>query len=239
MDHNNLEIFLYKVIEEISKENAPIIFKGGLALKDILKRINSQQSVERKTTDIDGNWVGDVDYDQITEVIEKAVKRVNSNFHVELKRIPGENKSIGYKIFNEKNMPVTKIDLDVKDNPFYIILNINDVDIKYSSLEKIFADKLFVLSDIHVFRRIKDLLDVYLILKQSNMNMIKVKEILDFDKRELGDFSTLLQNKKQAKQSYDMLAGIEEKPAFEDVWKEVIDFLIANHLIVREETFEI
>ena len=227
MDHNNLEIFLYKVIEEISKENAPIIFKGGLALKDILKRINSEQSVERKTTDIDGNWVGDVDYDQITEVIEKAVKRVNSNFHVELTRIPGENKSIGYKIFNEKNMPVTKIDLDVKDNPFYIILNINDVDIKYSSLEKIFADKLFVLSD------------VYLILKQSNINMAKVKEILDFDKRELGNFSTLLQNKKQAKQSYDMLAGIEEKPEFEDVWKEVIDFLIANHLIVREETFEI
>ena len=96
-----------------------------------------------------------------------------------------------------------------------------------------------MLSDIHIFRRIKDLLDVYLILKQSNINMTKVKEILDFDKRELGDFSTLLQNKKQAKQSYDKLAGIKEKPAFEDVWKEVIDFLIANHLIVKEETFEI
>ena len=35
-ENHNLEYFLYQVIEELSKEDAPIIFKGGLALKDLL-----------------------------------------------------------------------------------------------------------------------------------------------------------------------------------------------------------
>ena len=51
MNHKNenLEYFLYQVIEELSKEDAPIIFKGGLALKDLLFLVNENINIERKT----------------------------------------------------------------------------------------------------------------------------------------------------------------------------------------------
>lgn len=51
-ENQNLEYFLYQVIEELSKEDAPIIFKGGLALKDLLFLVNENINVDRKTIDI-------------------------------------------------------------------------------------------------------------------------------------------------------------------------------------------
>ena len=146
---------------------------------------------------------------------------------------------MGYRILDKENEVITEIDLDMKQNPFYIIAEVNNINVKYSSIEKIFADKISALSGSRVFRRSKDLLDVYLILKNQHINIDKVKEILDFDKRELGDFSTMIQNKEDMKHAYDSLKEITNKPTFEEVWKEVTEFLIANHLIENEETFEI
>jgi len=56
MNHRNDEDFLYALVDELSREKAPIIFKGGLALKDILYLYNEELIVDRKTIDIDGNW---------------------------------------------------------------------------------------------------------------------------------------------------------------------------------------
>ena len=230
-ENQNLEYFLYQVIEELSKEDAPIIFKGGLALKDLLFLVNENINVDRKTIDIDANWVDKYNKEKITKVLEKAVKKVNRNYNVVLYREPDINKSMGFKVVDEKNNLITKIDLDVKDNPFYIICNINDVDIKYSSLEKMMADKIFVLSNTHIFRRIKDILDVYLIISNCNIDIEKVNEILKYDKRELGDFSTLLSNKQLIKESYDKLIGVKNKPDFEKVWNTTIKYLEKNKFL--------
>ena len=153
---NNLENILYRIVEEVSKENAPIVFKGGLAINDILSHENSNNNIERKTVDIDANWTGNVDHNQITKTFEKAIKRVNPNYKIELYRLPDKGKSMGYKIL-DNNIVITKIDLDIKNNPFYVIYRINDIDVKYSSKEKIMADKLSALSNEHPFRRAKDL----------------------------------------------------------------------------------
>ncbi len=230
-ESEQLESFLKRVIIEISKLDAPIIFKGGLALKDILNNINPDETIERRTIDIDGNWIGEVDSHKVTDVLIQAVKNVDSSYSVELYRNAGENQSMGYRILDHENEVITEIDLDMKQNPFYVIAQINHVNVKYSSIEKIFADKLSVLSGPRVFRRSKDLLDVYLILKNQSIPMEKVKEILDYDKRKLGDFSTMLQNKEDVKHAYDTLKEITNKPEFEEVWKEITDFLRANHLL--------
>ncbi len=232
MDNSEeLEYFLYEVVYEISKENVPIIFKGGLALKDILNTLEPKNNIVRKTIDIDGNWVGKNDYNLITNVIEKAISNINSSYKLVLFRYPDKNKSLGYKILDKNGKLITKIDLDIKENPFYIELTINDVNVKYSSLEKIFADKLFVLSSQFIFRRIKDLLDVYLILNNTNINIEKVKEILKFDNKKLDNFHTLLENKDVIEQGYLKLEGVIKKPLFSDVWNKVIDYLKENHLV--------
>lgn len=240
-DNRDLEDFLYKIIEEVSKENAPIVFKGGLALKDILSHSNPNNVIDRKTIDIDANWTGKVNYDEITKVFQKAVQKVDKNCRIELNRLPSTNKSMGYKILDNENRIVSKIDIDIKDNPFYVIFTVEDINIKYSSLEKIMADKLNALSGEHVFRRSKDLLDIYLILKNNEVKFEKIKEILNYDNRELKDFSYMIKNAELMRDSYEKLNGIVNKPSFEEVWKTVIDYLKQNELIknnINEDAIE-
>ena len=232
---NNLENILYRIVEEVSKENAPIVFKGGLAINDILSHENQNNNIERKTVDIDANWTGNVDHNQITKTFEKAIKRVNPNYEIELYRLPDEGRSMGYKIL-DNNIVITKIDLDIKNNPFYVTYRINDIDVKYSSKEKIMADKLSALSNEHPFRRAKDLLDIYLILEIENIDFSKIEEILKYDNRKLGDFSTMIKNIKQMKDSYESLNGITNKPEFSEVWNKVKKYLINNKLIEDNES---
>lgn len=230
----DLERILYKIIEELSKENAPIVFKGGLALKDLLTQSNKKNNIERKTVDIDANWTGIVNYDEMTQLFQKAIKRVDPTFKIAVSRFPKERQSMGYKILDENDNVITKIDLDIKDNPFYVICTVNNIDIKYSSFEKMMADKLRALSGEHVFRRTKDLLDIYLILQEVDIDFQKISEILKFEEKKLENFSTLLKNRKLLEESYDKLSGIVNKPPFDEVWKKDIEFLKMNNLVPKE-----
>ncbi len=230
-DDKELEEFLYKIIHEISKENASIVFKGGLALKDLLSQIHKSNIIERRTIDIDANWTGEKNLDKITKIFSNAVKKVDATCKLEVSRLPNENSSMGFKILDSEKSVLSKIDLDIKNNPFYVVYKFEDIDIKYSSLEKMLADKLSALSGSHVFRRAKDLLDVYLIIKDNDINIEKIKEILKYDSRELENFETLISNKEIMKDSYEKLLGITNKPLFEEVWNKDIKFLIDNKLI--------
>lgn len=229
-----LENLLYQIISEISKTNAPIVFKGALALKDLLHMANPDQSIERKTIDIDANWTGKVDDEEIFKVLESAIKKVRPDFKLRKYRESGEYRSMGFEILDEFDEIVTKIDLDIKDNPFYVICDVNDVNIKYSSIEKILADKLFSLSKEKVFRRGKDILDVYLIILDNVIDIEKVKEVLEYDNRKLGNFEVMLENKELMEKAYDSLTGITNKPTFEDVWNKVVDYLNQNNLIEKD-----
>ena len=78
-DDKELEEFLYKIIHEVSKENASIVFKGGLALKEVLNQIHKSNIIERRTIDIDANWTGEKNLDKITDIINKALKKCRFN----------------------------------------------------------------------------------------------------------------------------------------------------------------
>lgn len=55
MYDKNIENILYAIIENVSREDSPIVFCGGLALKDLLFLNNPQMEIDRKTIDIDAN----------------------------------------------------------------------------------------------------------------------------------------------------------------------------------------
>ena len=127
--------------------------------------------------------------EKICDVVNQALNKINKNYKAILVREPNIKTSLGLKVINEYNETITKIDLDIKDNPFYVIFNINNTNIKYSSIEKIAADKLYALSGSHLFRRIKDILDMYLIISNFRLDTTKIREILKYDKRKLETFS--------------------------------------------------
>lgn len=232
MKHDEkLESFLYRVIEEVSKENAPIVFCGALALKDLLYLNNPDFNIDRKTTDIDANWCEIYDQTKIINIFDNAVKKINDSYRVELFRTPADRRSMGLSICDDKNIEITKIDINIKENPFYVVCNINDTNIKYSSFEKIMADKLYSITNEHVYRRIKDLLDIYMIISNNDVNFEKIKEILEYDNRILGDCSTLLNNRSIIESGYNSLIGITNKPKFSLVWNQIISYLEKNNII--------
>ena len=209
----------------MSKEKAPIVFKEALALKNLLFINNPNLEINRKTSDIDANWIDKYDENKIINIIDTAVKQVDSNYKARLYRKPEVNVSMGISILDENDMIVSKIDMDIKDNPFYVICNIDDVDIKYSNFSKMMCDKLRSLSSETVFRRMKDLLDVYLIISDNNISKNDIKIVLEYENKKMGDFSTLLNNKEKARHGYETLKYIDNKPEFDIVWNNVIDYL--------------
>lgn len=223
--NDNLETILYNIIAELSKEKAPIVFKGALALKYQLYINNPNLEINRKTTDIDANWVEKYDENKIINIIDSAVKQVDSNYKVRLYRKPEANVSMGINILDENEIIVSKIDMDIKDNPFYVVCNIDDVDIKYSDFNKMMCDKLRSLSSEFVFRRVKDLLDVYLIISENNISKSNIEKVLKYENKKIGNFSTLLKNKEKIRQGYEALKYVDNKPEFDIVWNNVINYL--------------
>lgn len=70
--NTELEKILYSIIEELSKNDSPIIFKGALALKELLYLNNSNIDIVRNTVDIDADWIKKYDKDEIIETFNKA-----------------------------------------------------------------------------------------------------------------------------------------------------------------------
>ena len=120
LDKQNIEKFLYQLMEELSKLDAPIIFKGAMVLKIMLDKGNNPEQINRLTGDLDGNWTDKINIKEMKQIITTAVKAIDPNLNVELRREPGLHRSAGFVIYNEMKIPVTKIDLDVKENPFYV-----------------------------------------------------------------------------------------------------------------------
>jgi len=49
---------------------------------------DSDLQVNRKTTDIDANWVDEYNEEKIIKIIKKAVKKVDDKYSIELYRLP-------------------------------------------------------------------------------------------------------------------------------------------------------
>ena len=58
-----------------------------------------------------------------------------------------------------------------------------------------------------------------------------IKEVLDYEQKDLGDFKIMLDNKDMLKDAYDKLKGINNKPNFDDVWNTIINYLEKEKLI--------
>ena len=85
--------FLYRVMEELAKADVPIVFKGAMVLKLVIQR-NNPSTVERKTKDIDGDWVGDSPtMEQIEKALRQAVKQVDNSLDIQVVREYGEKRS--------------------------------------------------------------------------------------------------------------------------------------------------
>lgn len=219
--------FLYRVMEELSNAGIPIVFKGAMVLNLVIRE-NNPSKVERMTRDIDGDWVGEFPrMEEMEKALRNAVKKVDSSLDIQVNRIFGERKSAGFKIVNRSGEKIASIDLSVRQNRFcsHYISYVNGISITGSSLSKMLSDKIYAISGQNVCRRMKDVLDIYIMSFITKINTDELYQIWKETDRELGNFEAYKTQMAELNEAYNKMKGIRNKPDFTEVYQRVSDIV--------------
>ncbi len=92
---------------------------------------------------------------------------------------------------------------------------------------QIITDKILVLSSDKIFRRIKDLVDLYYISKVFTLDKSEILKTLKNNDRELNDFDAFLNRKEELLHAYDKFRyrGNEDKIPFEEIYSKVKTYI--------------
>ena len=156
------ERLMYNVMKAIYESGIPISFKGSMVLKASLIEAGYADDT-RHTVDIDANWhsEGWPSGEQMQESIKKALQNSGICLNVRIYRMYAEGRSAGFELSDPSSGEVLfTMDIDVNRPEVQTkIYEIAEIRFRGSSLLSMLADKLSVLSDDKVFRRVKDLID--------------------------------------------------------------------------------
>lgn len=218
---SELEYKLYKIVSVIENSNLPIIFKGALTLK----AARPVSEIDRVTTDIDGDWIGNPpDISQIEEKLNGAMAKhyPGITFKTTRNYIVGK-RSAGFNIF-ENGTLLSKMDLSITSESPSNKYHYGEISFTGYALDNIIADKVSVLSSTMIFRRTKDFVDIYLTIITTDLIKENILSILNAKGKKLKDFSALLYRKDELEHSYDRMKGITNKPDFQNIYDVVIEF---------------
>lgn len=215
---------MYKVMQIMVDMKLPVVFKGALVLKGI---INSNGAGYRLTRDIDLNWVnGTITDEELLIYLDRAVSKLNiEGLKITHTRQSDKIKSAGFSVkYNGKKL--FSFDVAIKNNTFVSDYNINGFTFTGSSINKIYADKLRAISSDKVFRRAKDIYDLYMMSRLDGYKIDETLKIFNHENVHLGDFNNFIGMKKELKHAYAMLADVVNKPPFDEAYNKVIAFCL-------------
>lgn len=225
---NAEEKFLYDLMTKLYNSGVPIVFKGAMVLKVVQFAYGNPSGLERETHDLDGDWVnGTPSMSYLTSVLQKAMNELGYPLKVEPYRDYGERKSAGFNFVRlDNNSIFTSMDLSIRSNNCTQLYSyINGVRFYGQTIDKIIVDKIVVCSNKTVFRRIKDVIDLYIL---SYCWCGSKKELTNLSKslnKTLGDFEcfkTRYSDLEHAYSRYNNSATILE---FSKVYNRVYNFL--------------
>ena len=224
------EKFMYKVMKAVYDSGIPINFKGSMVLKACLLEAGYDDET-RHTVDIDANWNTDTPptAEQMVASLQKAIDQSGVNLEVKIFRMYGEKRSAGFELVDrETEETLFTMDIDVnRPVPPTKIYEVEGLRFCGVSPSQMIADKLSAVSTEKVFRRIKDVVDLYYITKVFELNVPEVFQTLKNSERNLEDFSGFLHRTEELQHSYEKFrfAGGVNKPAFEDVYHSVKEYI--------------
>ena len=224
------EEFLYALMTKLCIMNAPIVFKGAMVLKAIQYMNNDTSGLERITHDADGDWVGEMPtMEYLTNILQQAVNQLNLNFIVRVMpyREYSNHRSAGFYFVNAgTGDKITSLDLSVRDNSCMEMYSCgNNVSFYGQSINKIIVDKLVVCSSKLVFRRIKDVIDLYILSFNwvgCNTDLI---ELLLYLNKQLGGFVEFNDRYNELKHAYSKYHNKAATLDFDIIYKRVKVFM--------------
>lgn len=220
------EKMMYEVMKAIYDSGIPVNFKGSMVLKACLIEAGYTEET-RHTVDIDANWNSDTfpSAEQMVNSIQKALTNNGINLNVSLYRMYGEGRSAGFEL-SDKFTSETFFTMDIDVNRPLAPTKIYEVEgIRFRGVSpsQMIADKVFAISTDKVFRRIKDVVDLYYISKVFDFDSVAVLETLKNSGRTLDTFYGFVHRPEDLRHSYDKFrfAGDVNKLPFEEVYNTV------------------
>ena len=220
------EKLMYGVMKAIYDSGIPINFKGSMVLKACLMEAGYSEET-RHTVDIDANWYSDVPptAEQMVESLQKAISESEIDLKVSIYRMYGEGRSAGFELADSNSGEVIfTMDVDVnRPVPPTKIYEIAGVRFCGVAPIQMISDKVAAISTDKVFRRIKDVVDLYYISHIIPFDRASVLETLKNSCKKLESFNGFLNRPEELQHSYDKFrfAGNVSKPPFEEVYRTV------------------
>ena len=183
--------------------------------------------VERHTKDVDANWVG------TPPSMSSLVATLNSAFAGDgrFEAVPfrdyEEKKSAGITI-KRKGTDEELFDMDISIKPVIgsRVYYHGETSIRGVLANEILADKISVLSKKNIFRRAKDVVDVYALSHCVRVDTSEIFEIWRSNPgREIGAFIEFLTRRADVEHAYLKLEGITGKPEFAVVYDYLEKFI--------------
>ena len=224
------EKLMYQVMKAVYDSGIPINFKGSMVLKACLMEAGYSEET-RHTVDIDANWNSEnfPSSDQMVESLQNALDKSNIGLDVSLYRMYGESRSAGFQLTDrESGEEIFTMDVDVnRPLPPTKIYEVEGIRFRGVSPSQMIADKESAISTDKVFRRIKDVVDLYYISKVFVFDTEDVFRTLENSGRSLGSFDGFIHRAEDLSHSYEKFrfAGDVNKPDFEEVYSAVKTFI--------------
>lgn len=200
------EKLMYEVMKAIFDSGIPISFKGSMVLKACLLEAGYYEET-RHTVDIDANWNSETSptAEQMTDSLQRALEKSGIDLVVSIYRMYGEGRSAGFELA-ERTTGEILFTMDIDVNRPVSSTKIYEVEgIRFcgASLSQMIIDKLLAISTDKVFRRVKDVVDLYYISKAFDFNKADVMQTLKNSGRTLDTFHGFLYRAEDLRHSHE------------------------------------
>ena len=224
------EKLMYTVMNAIYSSGIPIDFKGAMVLKACLMEAGFPEEI-RHTADIDANWYSPSppSTEQLVESLESALRKNGINLHVDLYRMYDDGRSAGFELIDPDTGEILfTMDMDV-NRPMQPaqIYEVAGLRFRGVSPDQMLADKISAISTSKVFRRIKDVVDLYYLSQVFELNRDRLHRTLSNSGKTLEDFHGFLYGTTDLRHAYEKFrfTGDVNKPSFDEVYAKVNVYL--------------
>ncbi len=224
------EKLMYKVMKAIYDSGIPISFKGSMVLKACLMETGFTEDT-RHTVDIDANWNSDTlpTAEQMVESLQSAIKKYGINLEVSIYRMYGDGRSAGFELTDrETGETLFSIDIDVnRPVPPTKLYEVEGLHFRGVSPSQMIADKVSAISTDKVFRRVKDVIDLYYLSKVFAFDKTVVLQTVKNNGRTLDTFNGFLHRTEDLQHAYEKFRfeGGVNKPPFDEVYRAVKSYI--------------
>ncbi len=224
------EKLMYEVMKAIYDSGIPISFKGSMVLKACLMETGFTEDT-RHTIDIDANWNSDTlpTAEQMVDSLQSAIKKYGINLEVSIYRMYGDGRSAGFELTDrETGETLFSIDIDVnRPVPPTKLYEVEGLHFRGVSPSQMIADKVSAISTDKVFRRVKDVIDLYYLSKVFVFDKTVVLQTVKNNGKTLDTFNGFLHRAEDLQHAYEKFRfeGGVNKPPFDEVYRAVKSYI--------------